>query len=72
MGGTDKGKHRSAPPEAAEALQQAKEALTEAREERKRADQQAGLVARLREGWEKVHERNNLAGLFTDALGRTR
>lgn len=74
--GSGKGTHRSksAPPSTEAAIQEAKDALSEAREERRRADQQAGLVARLREGWERVHERNNLARLFTDALeaGRQR
>lgn len=68
--GTGKGirRSKSAPPDTEAAIREAKEALTEAKEERRKADQQAGLVARLREGWERVHERNNLARLFTDAL----
>jgi hypothetical protein len=69
-GGRGKGGRHQKPtsPDTEAALQEAVEALTEARAERRRVEQRAGFVERLREGWERVHERNNLARLFTDAL----
>lgn len=61
---------RITPPDPSD-LSQAQEALDDAQNERKKAEQQRGLVSTLRERWNRVHERNNLAALFNDEYGRT-
>lgn len=67
----EKGRHRAG-PEAGGKMEAAERALEIARQDREIAEERAGVVARLREGWERVHQRNNLASLFHDDLGSTR
>ena len=54
---------------AARKLVQAEAALDDAMKEKEDAKEQTTLRKRLQEGWERVHERNNLASLFTEAYG---
>lgn len=53
-------------------LKRAEEALDAARDEQQRALEIARWRRRLQDGWDRVRERNNLAGLFTEDYGRTR
>lgn len=69
-GGKRRGRHHATPPELQGELERAEAELVVAQQERRDAEEQVGFVARLREGWERVHERNNLAGLFTEEYGR--
>jgi len=62
------GKHRHDSSD----LRRAQQALAEAKEERMEAERQAGIVARLREGWARVHERDGLADLLKDEFRRTK
>jgi hypothetical protein len=52
--------------ERARRLEAARNAADSIEERGKRVDGQISLVARLTEGWRKVHERNHLAQLFRD------
>lgn len=58
--------------DAKDALKRAEAALTEAIEDKKKAEEQVSWRHRLQKGWERVHERNNLANLFTDDYRRIR
>lgn len=53
-------------------LQRAEAALEDAIQEKRDATVRAGFVERLREGWQRVHENNHLADLFTEEYGRIR
>lgn len=53
-------------------ITKAERALDEAKRGLEMAEERAGIAARLKEGWERVHQRNNLAHLFEDEWGRTK
>lgn len=52
-------------------LERAKEALAEAKQEKREAEDQLGFVRSLRAGWRRVHQRNHLAGLIDNEFRRT-
>lgn len=47
-------------------LQQAEGAASEVSQQEDKVHRQLGLVARLTEGWRRVHQTNHLAQLFRD------
>lgn len=57
---------RNPKAEAAKKLARAEAALDDALKEKEDAQAQTSWRERLQEGWDRVHERNNLASLFTE------
>ena len=53
-------------------LQQAEAALEDVKHERTAAVERQTLIERLVAGWERVHQANHLAELFTNEYRRTR
>ena len=53
-------------------LAKAEAALDDALQEKEEAREQTTWRKRLQEGWDRVHERNNLSELFLDEYRRTR
>lgn len=69
-----KGKPRKGSAETPEeALARAEQALAEAKEDREEQSVNGivGIARSLAAGWQRVHERNNLASLFEREYGRT-
>lgn len=52
-------------------LEEAQEALRHTEQVKDEATRQVDFFQRLRAGWDRVHERNNLAALFTEEYRRT-
>lgn len=57
---------------AQEAIARAEAALKDARQDKKDAEEQVSWRERLQEGWDAVHERNNLSELFVHEYRSTR
>lgn len=57
---------------AANEMAQAEAALDKALQEQEEAREQTSWRKRLQEGWDRVHERNNLSELFLDEYRRAR
>lgn len=57
---------------AQEAIARAEAALETAIQDKKDAEDQVSWRERLQEGWERVHERNNLSELFVNEYRSTR
>lgn len=53
-------------------LARAEAALKDAQREKENAEEQTSWRERLQEGWERVHERNNLSELFLDEYRRAK
>lgn len=65
-------KRRDPKERAEQQLVRAEAALDEALQEKAAAQKQSTWRERLQEGWDRVHERNNLSELFLDEYRRTR
>jgi hypothetical protein len=61
MGRHRKGRHED---ETSARLAEAQQASKSTNERARRTDDQISLVARLTDGWRRVHEQNHLAQLF--------
>lgn len=65
-------KRRDPKKTAEQELARAEAALDDAMQEKEDAKEQTSWRERLEEGWARVHERNNLASLFTEDYRRIR
>lgn len=65
-------KRRDPKKTAEQELVRAEAALNEALQEKEEAQEQSTWRERLQEGWDRVHERNNLSELFLDEYRRAR
>jgi hypothetical protein len=54
-----------------ERLEEAERALADTERVKEQATRQVGFFQTLRVGWNRVHERNNLAALFAEEYRRT-
>lgn len=58
-------------PSAQERLAEAEAALEQTEQLKGQANRQVNFFQELRAGWDRVHERNNLAALFAEEYRRT-
>lgn len=59
------------PPPVQDRLAEAERALANTEQVKNEATRQVSFFQNLRQGWDRVHERNNLASLFNEEYRRT-